>query len=92
MLAAEASITIDAQTGYILEKHEPDKKRQIGSLTKIATAMVVLDWAAKQGGDLAQVAVISETAFVGTSENNIFTRPVRAIRGRTEGFPGASGK
>ena len=54
--AAEASITIDAKTGYILEKLQPDKKRQIGSLTKIATAMVVLDWASKQGGDLAQVA------------------------------------
>ena len=26
---------------------QPDKKRQVGSLTKIATAMVVLDWAAK---------------------------------------------
>ena len=75
LLAVEASITIDAQTGYILEKHEPDKKRQIGSLTKIATAMVVLDWAAKQGGDLTQVAVIPEAAFAGTSENNVGFQP-----------------
>jgi serine-type D-Ala-D-Ala carboxypeptidase (penicillin-binding protein 5/6) len=73
--AAESSITIDAQTGYILDKLQPDKKRQIGSLTKIATAMVVLDWAAKQSGDLAQVAVIPEAAFAGTSENSIGFQP-----------------
>ena len=69
--AAESSITIDAKTGFILEKLQPDKKRQIGSLTKIATAMVVLDWAARQGGDLAQVASIPPEAFVGSSENNV---------------------
>jgi len=69
--AAESSITIDAKTGFILEKLQPDKKRQVGSLTKIATATVVLDWAARQGGDLAQVASIPQDAFVGSSENNI---------------------
>ena len=75
LLAAEASITIDAQTGYILEKFQPDKKRQIGSVTKIATAMVVIDWASKQGGDLTQVAVVPPTAFAGTGENNIGLQP-----------------
>jgi len=69
--AAESSITIDAKTGFILEKLQPDKKRQVGSLTKIATATVVLDWAARQGGDLAQVASIPQDAFVGSSENNV---------------------
>jgi serine-type D-Ala-D-Ala carboxypeptidase (penicillin-binding protein 5/6) len=75
LCAAQSSITIDAKTGFILEKVQPDKKRQVGSLTKIATAMVVLDWAAKHGGDLAQVAAIPEAAFVGTSENNIGFQP-----------------
>src|SRR6478735_7112368 len=69
--AAQSSITIDTQTGFILEKLQPDKKRQVGSLTKIATATVVLDWAARQGGDLAQVASIPQDAFVGSSENNV---------------------
>jgi len=69
--AAQSSITIDAKTGFILEKLQPDKKRQVGSLTKIATATVVLDWAARQGGDLAQVASIPQDAFVGSSENNV---------------------
>lgn len=73
--AAESSITIDAKTGCILDKFQPDKKRQVGSLTKIATAMVVLDWAAKENGDLAQVAVIPEAAFAGSSENNVGFQP-----------------
>jgi D-alanyl-D-alanine carboxypeptidase (penicillin-binding protein 5/6) len=37
--------------------------------------MVVLDWAAKPSGDLAQVAMIPPTAFLGTSENNIGFQP-----------------
>lgn len=73
--AAEASITVDAKTGYILEKFQADKKRQIGSVTKIATAMVVLDWSARQGGDLAQVAVIPPAALVGTATNPIGFQP-----------------
>ena len=42
--AAQAYLIADAQTGYILEEQEPRKKLQVGSLTKIATASVVLDW------------------------------------------------
>jgi D-alanyl-D-alanine carboxypeptidase (penicillin-binding protein 5/6) len=73
--AAVASITIDAKTGYILERFNDDKKRQIGSLTKIATAMVVLDWANKQHGDLAQVAIIPPAAFAQTATNPIGFQP-----------------
>jgi D-alanyl-D-alanine carboxypeptidase len=73
--AAEATITIDAQTGYVLQKFQAEKKRQVGSLTKIATAMVALDWAGKHGGDLAQVAVVPPAAFAGSSENNIGFQP-----------------
>src|SRR6476646_2805763 len=73
--AAEAWITVDAKTGFVLEKFQAEKKRQIGSVTKIATAMVVLDWAAKEKSDLAQVAVIPEAAFVGISENSVGFQP-----------------
>ncbi|HEY3663848.1 MAG TPA: serine hydrolase [Chthoniobacterales bacterium] len=73
--AAEAAITVDAKTGFVLEKVQAGKKRQVGSLTKIATAMVVLDWSTKQGGDLAQVAVIPPAAFAGASENNVGFQP-----------------
>lgn len=72
--AAEASITVDAKTGFVLEKVQPDKKRQVGSLTKIATAMVVLDWSTK-GGDLAQVATIPPAAFAESNENSVGFQP-----------------
>ena len=73
--AAQSTITVDAKTGFIVDKLQPDKKRQVGSLTKIATAMVVLDWAAKGGGDLAQVAVVPQAALSGTGENNVGFQP-----------------
>jgi D-alanyl-D-alanine carboxypeptidase (penicillin-binding protein 5/6) len=73
--AAQASITIDATTGHVFSQVDSVKKRQVGSLTKVATAMVVLDWAAKQSGDLGQVATIPPAAFLGTSENNVGLQP-----------------
>jgi D-alanyl-D-alanine carboxypeptidase len=72
---AEAYLIVDSQTGYVLDERNPRQKRQIGSLTKIATAMVVLDWAAKRGGDLNQLATIPAEAFVGTGENHIGYQP-----------------
>jgi len=73
--AAKAYIIVDATTGAILDAEEQAQKRQIGSLTKIATAMVVLDWAEHRGGDLNQIATIPSEAFVGITENNIGFQP-----------------
>src|SRR5437868_11615175 len=77
--AAQAYVIADAQTGYILEEQEPRKKLQVGSLTKIATASVVLDWAERKSGDLNQVVTIPQGAFVGTTENNIGFQPGDSI-------------
>ena len=73
--AAEAYLIADAQTGYILEEQESRKKLQVGSLTKIATASVVLDWAERRSGDLNQAVPIPQEAFAGTLENNIGFQP-----------------
>ena len=73
--AAEAYVIVDSQTGYVLDEQKPRDKRQIGSLTKVATAMVVLDWAAKRGGDLNQLATIPPEAFIGSAENHIGFQP-----------------
>jgi len=73
--AAQASIVVDAQTGFVLQAVKSKDKRQIGSVTKIATAMVVLDWAEHKGGDLNQFVTIPPSAFVGTLENNVGFRP-----------------
>ncbi len=77
--AAQAFIIVDAQTGYIFEEQEPRKKLQIGSLTKIATASVVLDWAERKAGDLNQLVTIPQEAFAGTLENNIGFQPGDSI-------------
>ena len=73
--AARAHVIIDAQTGHVLEEHQQKDKRQIGSLTKVATAMVVLDWSEKRAGDLNQLATIPPEAFVGTGDNLIGFAP-----------------
>jgi serine-type D-Ala-D-Ala carboxypeptidase (penicillin-binding protein 5/6) len=73
--ARTAYVILDAQTGFVLEQADMRDKRQIGSLTKVATAMVVLDWSEKRGGDLNQVATIPPEAFVGTGENLIGFQP-----------------
>lgn len=73
--ARTAYVIIDAQTGFVLDQVDARDKRQIGSLTKVATAMVVLDWAEKRGGDLNQLAAIPPEAFVGTGENLIGFQP-----------------
>jgi D-alanyl-D-alanine carboxypeptidase len=75
LYAARAHVIIDAQTGHVLEEHKQKDKRQIGSLTKVATAMVVLDWSEKRGGDLNQFATIPPEAFVGTGDNLIGFHP-----------------
>ena len=73
--ARTAYVIIDAQTGFVLEQVDGKNKRQVGSLTKVATAMVVLDWAEKRAGDLNQLATIPPEAFVGTGENLIGFQP-----------------
>ena len=73
--AARAFAIVDSQTGFVLDQREPRQKRQVGSLTKVATAMVVLDWAEKRSGDLNQMATIPPEAFAGTGENLIGFQP-----------------
>ena len=73
--AAQAYIIVDARTGYVLQGHEGAQKRQVGSLTKVVTASVVLDWAEHKGGSLNQVVEIPQQAFVGVTENPVGFQP-----------------
>jgi D-alanyl-D-alanine carboxypeptidase len=74
-LGAQAYVIVDSQTGYVLQEQRSKDKHQIGSLTKIATAIVALDWAEHKGGNLNQDVIISPQAFVRTLENNIGFQP-----------------
>jgi serine-type D-Ala-D-Ala carboxypeptidase (penicillin-binding protein 5/6) len=71
LAATPSYLVVDSQTGYVLVERGGRDKRQIGSLTKIATACVVLDWAEKKGGDLNQITSIPPQAFVGIEKNEI---------------------
>jgi D-alanyl-D-alanine carboxypeptidase (penicillin-binding protein 5/6) len=57
-----AHCVIDATTGHVLIASRSDAKAQVGSLTKVATAIVVLDWAKRSGAELNQMAVITPGA------------------------------
>jgi len=61
--AAESFIIVDAQTGFILGSKERREKLPVASLTKIATAAVVLDWAKLKQADLSAFVEISPSAL-----------------------------
>ena len=59
---SRAYVISDTTTGFILEESGSTKKLPIASLTKIATAMVVLDWAAQSKADLGQLASVQDSS------------------------------
>ena len=64
--AAESYIIVDDETGHILDSSNAAEKRQVASLTKIAAAMVALDWATATGSSMAaEVEVPAAIAGVG---------------------------
>lgn len=75
LFAAQAYIIADSKTGFVLQERESKQKRQVGSLTKIATAMVVLDWAEKHSGDLGQMATVPPEALASGGENLVGFQP-----------------
>ncbi len=60
-ISAEAYIIIDHQSGHVLDSFNSDKKLQIASLTKIATATVALDWSSTSKQSLDQMAEIPKS-------------------------------
>jgi len=60
--AQESSIIVEAHSGKILAAANPEQRRPVASLTKIATALVVLDWAEASQTDLATTAVVPPSA------------------------------
>jgi len=66
--AAESYIAVEAYSGKILLELDADRKRPVASLAKIATAMVVLDWAALSKTSMADMAVVpAEAGMLGGS-------------------------
>ena len=78
-LSAAAWVIADSTSGFVLDSSNAKRELQIGSITKIATAMVVLDWAKAHGEDLGQSATVPETAGTLNSPNSIGLRPGDSI-------------
>ncbi len=70
VLHAESSIIVDNQTGRILEGVGQNQKLSIASLTKLALAMVTIDWSQIKGGNLDETATVPEQAITSTGGIN----------------------
>lgn len=70
-----AYVVADDRTGHILAQENPNDKVQVASLTKIATAIVALDWSRVEGHKLDQPVVISESALAVGGMNPVGFQP-----------------
>ncbi len=71
----KAYAVVDDKTGHVLASSKPTDKLQIGSLTKIATAIVVLDWARLGGHGLEQTMTVPPAALAAGGENPVGFQP-----------------
>ncbi|NNM28639.1 MAG: D-alanyl-D-alanine carboxypeptidase [Akkermansiaceae bacterium] len=60
--AAESVAVVEAHSGRILLAENATKRRPVASLTKVATAKVVLDWAKLTGAELGGMATVPVSA------------------------------
>lgn len=67
--AGESYIAVEAYSGKIVLELDADRRRSVASLTKIATAMVVLDWAKLSGTSMAEMAIVPQGALLLGGEN-----------------------
>lgn len=56
--ATESYFVVEAHSGRILLAQRSDDKRSVASLTKVATAIVALDWAKATGADLGVEMIV----------------------------------
>ncbi len=70
-----AFLIMDQTSGHVFESKNPNRKLQVGSLTKIATAMVALDWTEKTKRDLGEFATVPSAAFTVDGTNPISFQP-----------------
>jgi D-alanyl-D-alanine carboxypeptidase len=78
-LSAAAWVIADSTSGFVLDSFNAKREMQIGSITKIATAMVVLDWAKAHGQDMSQLATVPGLVTALNSPNSIGLSPGDSI-------------
>lgn len=62
LTAQESYVAVEAHSGKVLLELNADRKRPVASLTKVATAMVILDWAKLSGTSMGASAVVPQEA------------------------------
>ncbi len=72
---ASSFIVVDANTGFILAARDEKNKAPVASLTKIATAAVVIDWLELSKNDVSQIATVSPQAASVGGVNPVGLRP-----------------
>ncbi len=75
----DAYIVVDFHSRKILTAHAAEKQRQVASLTKIVSAMVVLDWAQLTRADLSELATVPASAARIGGPNRMNLRPGERI-------------
>lgn len=78
--AKESLIVVESHSGKVLVADGAAEKRPVASLTKIATAVVAIDWAAATGNDLAKTSlVVPSTAALVGGHNPLNLQPSETI-------------
>ena len=72
---AESYFVVEAHSGRVLVAHDAERKRPVASLTKIGTAIVVMDWAKITGTDLGLLAMVPSSAGTLGGANPMGLRP-----------------
>lgn len=73
--SAESYLVMEAHSSRVLVASNSETKRPVASLTKIATAKVVLDWAKASGSSLATQATVPNSAINVGGANPMGLRP-----------------
>lgn len=73
--AAEAYLVADATTGHVLDSREFRAKRQVASLTKVASAIVVLDWCEVRKINLGELVTIPAQSILPNMSNPVGFQP-----------------
>lgn len=73
--AEESVFVVEAHSGRVLIAQNASTKRPVASLTKVATAIVVLDWAKVTGTDLGTPAIVPQSGGVLGGSNPMGLRP-----------------
>jgi D-alanyl-D-alanine carboxypeptidase (penicillin-binding protein 5/6) len=74
-MAVQSYMVVDFYTRKIISAHNPNVRRQVASLTKIATAMVVLDWMDAAQGNAGQMIVVPPSAATAGGANPLGLQP-----------------